>query len=82
MARTHRAPLTTEQFSAFLAYCRRDLPGTTPHQRATAAALVVMHLRHRDMPAGWLPAILYAHGVPRMARALADILTYGEVLPY
>jgi hypothetical protein len=82
VARTHRAPLTTGQLAAFLANCRRDRAGQTPHRRATAAALVAMHLRHRDMPAGWLPGILYAHGVPRMARALADILTYGEVLPY
>ena len=82
MARQHRAPLTAAQFAAFLAYCRRDLIDQTPHQRATATVLVMSHARRRATPARWLPDILYAHRVPLMAKALDDILTYGEVLPF
>ncbi len=82
MARQHGDPLTAEQFAAFLAYCRRDLADQTPHQRATATVLVMTHARRRATPAGWLPDILYAHGLPLMAKALDDILTYGEVLPF
>ncbi len=81
MARPHGAPLTAAQFAAFLAYCRRDLPDATPHQRATATVLVMSHARRRATPAGWLPDILYAHGLPLMAKALDDILTDGEVPP-
>ena len=82
MGRQHRAPLTAEQFAAFLAYCRRDLANQTPHQRATATVLVLTHARRRATPAGRLPDILYAHGLPLMAKALDDILTHGEVLPF
>ena len=81
MARPHGAPLTAEQCAAFLASCRRDLADQTPHQRATATVLVLTHARRRATPAAWLPDILYAHGVPLMAKALDDILTSGEVLP-
>ena len=82
MARQHRAPLTAEQFAAFLAYCRRDTADHTPHQRATATVLVMSHARRRATPALWLPDILYAHGLPLMAKALDDILTHGEILPF
>ena len=82
MACPHGAPLTAEQFAAFLAYCRRDLPDQTPHQRATATVLVLSHARRRATPAIWLPDILYAHGLPLMAKAIDDILTHGEVLPF
>ena len=82
MARQHGAALTPEQFAAFPAYCRCDLPDQTPHQRATATVLVMAHTRRRAAPAGWLPDILYAHGLPRMAKAIDDILTYGEVMPF
>ena len=82
MARQHRAPLTAEQFAAFLAYCRRDLANQTPHQRATATVLVMTHARRRATPAGWLPDILYAHGLPLMAKAIDNILTDGEALPF
>ncbi len=82
MARQHGDPLTAAQVAAFLAYCRRDLADQTPHQRATATVLVMTHTRRRATPAGWLPDILYAHGLPLMAKALDDILTYGEVLPF
>ena len=82
MVRKHRAALTAEQFAAFLAYCRRDLPDATPHERAATTVLVLVHTRRRATPAGWLPDILYAHGLPLMAKALGDILTYGEVLPF
>ena len=75
-------PLTAEQLAAFLAYCPRDLPDATPHQRATATVLVLTHTRRRATPAGWLPDILYAHGLLLMAKALDDILTYGKVLPF
>ena len=33
MPRQHGVPLTAEQCAAFLAYCRRDPPDATPHQR-------------------------------------------------
>ncbi len=82
MARPHGAPLTAEQFAAFLAYCRRDTADHTPHQRATATVLVMSHARRRATPAIWLPDILYAHGLPLMAKAIDDILTHGEVLPF
>ena len=82
MADKHRAALTTAQVAAFLAYCRRDLADQTPHQRATATVLVMSHARRRATPATWLPDILHAHGLPLMAKALDDILTYGEVLPF
>ena len=82
MARQHGAALTASQSAAFLAYCRRDLPDQTPHQRATATVLVMSHTRRSATPASWLPDILYAHGLPLMAKALDDILTYGEVLPF
>ena len=82
MAGQRGDPLTAEQFAAFLAYCRRDLADQTPHQRATATVLVMTHTRQRATPARWLPDILYAHGLPLMAKAIDDILTYGEVLPF
>ena len=82
MARQHGDPLTAAQVAAFLAYCRRDLTDQTPHQRATATVLVLTHARRRATPARWLPDILYAHGLPLMAKALDDILTHGEVLPF
>ena len=82
MAHQPGAPLTAAQCAAFLAYCRRDLPDQTPHQRAAATVLVLAHTRRRATPAGWLPDILYAHGLPPMAKALEDILAYGEVLPF
>jgi hypothetical protein len=82
VVRKHRAALTTAQFAAFLAYCRRDLPDATPHERATATVLALVHTRRRATPAGWLPDILYAHGLPLLAKALDDILTYGEVMPF
>ena len=53
-----------------------------PHQRATATVLVLTHSRRRAAPAVWLPDILCAHSLPLMAKALDDILTYGEVLPF
>jgi hypothetical protein len=40
------------------------------------------------IPGGWtsrpaqVPDILYAHGLPLMAKAIDDILTHGEVLPF
>ena len=82
MARQHGAPLTAAQVAAFLAHCRRDLADATPHQRATATVLVLSHARRRATPAIWLPNFLYAHGLPLMAKALDDILTHGEVLPF
>ena len=82
MPRQHGVPLTAEQCAAFLASGRRDLVDQTPHQRATATVLVMSHARRRATPATWLPDILHAHGLPLMAKALDDILTYGEVLPF
>ena len=82
MARKHGAALTTQQVAAFLAYCRRDLADQTPYQRVAASVLLLAHTRRRATPAIWLPDILYAHGLPRMAKALDDILTDGEVLPF
>ena len=82
MARQHGDPLTAAQFAAFLAYCRRDLTEQTPHQRATATVLVMTHTRRRATPATWLPDILYPHGLPLMAKAIDDILTCGEVMPF
>ena len=82
MARQHGDPLTAAQFAAFLASCRRDLADHTAHQRATATVLVLTHARRRATPARWLPDILYAHGVPLMAKGIDDILADGAVLPF
>ena len=51
-------------------------------QRATATVLVMTQTRQRATPARWLPDILYAHGLPLLAKAIDDILTHGEVLPF
>ena len=82
MTRKHGDALTAEQVATFLAFCRRNLAGYTSHQRVTAAALVIIHTQRDATPARWLPDILYAHGFPLMAKAIDDILTYGEILPF
>ena len=82
MTRKHGDALTAEQVATFLAFCRRNLADSTPHQRATAAALVITHTQRRTTPARWLPDILYARGFPLIAKAIDDILTYGEVMPF
>ncbi len=54
-----------------------------PLTAAQAAAFLASYRRDlADQTPHQLPDILYAHGVPLMAKALGDILTYGEVLPF
>ena len=81
MTRKHGDALTAEQVAAFIAYCRHDFAEATPDQRAKAIAVVIARVHQPAIPARWLPDILYARGFPPMAKAIDDILTYGEVMP-
>ena len=65
--------MTREQLRQFVRFCTDPLPGCTPEERRLALRLVMGHLARRT-PARWLPDILYAHGLPRHARALDEIL--------
>ena len=66
--------VTPEQLRQFVRFCNVPLPGHPPEQRRPALRLVMRHIERRT-PARWLPDILYAHGLPRHARALDEILS-------
>jgi hypothetical protein len=71
-ARRRGSAMTPQQLRAFRVVCDY-MPGTAPGQRQRAVELVMDHLERRT-PARWLPDILYAHGLPRHAKALDEIL--------
>ena len=66
--------MTQAQLREYVRFCSRPQPGSTTEQRRLAVALVMRHLERRT-PARWLPDILYAHGLPRFARAADAILS-------
>jgi len=73
-ARRRGSTVTQEQLHQFVRFCNAPLPGYPPEQRRLALRLVTDH-RQRRTPPRWRPDILYAHGLPRHARALAEILS-------
>ena len=66
--------MTPGQLRQFVRFCHVPLLGHPPEQGRLALRLVMDHLE-RQTPARWLPDILYAHGLPRHARALDEILS-------
>jgi len=66
--------MTQEQLRQFVRFCDVPLFGCLSAHRHQALRLVRHHLERRT-PARWLPDILYAHGLPRYARALDEILS-------
>ena len=66
--------MTPEQLRQFARFCHAPRLGYPPEQGRLALRLVMHHLGRRT-PARWLPDILYAHGLPRHAKAAAEILS-------
>jgi hypothetical protein len=66
--------MTQEQLHHFVRFCDVPLFGCLSAHRHQALRLVYDHLERRT-PARWLPDILYAHGLPRYAKALDEILS-------
>ena len=66
--------MTPKQLRRFIRFCNIPLLGYPPKQGRGALRLVYDHLERRT-PGRWLPDILYAHGLPRHARALDEILS-------
>ncbi len=66
--------MAQERLHQFAHFCNYPLPGDPPEQRRLALQLIMHHIT-RQTPDTWLPDILNAHGLPRYAKALDEILS-------